>query len=122
MSERTKMMYCPNCDKVQPTLVSGSGRKAYCDVCGNEISEEVQYVSEPKKRYYIRWFYPDYDTEHLKILVKDAGGERPRTALLHGWSNQPEVVTFTASEGEIKEIEYRLMDRYPSAIVYEKDW
>lgn len=76
-------------------------------------------------RFYVKpaagmaWFDP---TPELKQIVRDAGGANVRTARQFGWSNQPEVITFSGYTEAQRAVYDALDDAGYPAQVYEKDW
>ena len=61
------------------------------------------------KRYYIAYSSIfggslSYSTRTIARAVKETGGKNVRTARQYGWSNQPNVVTFSADAGAIHSI------------------
>lgn len=82
------------------------------------------------ERYYVHrssWFDAHrYDTRQISRIVKENGGSNVRTANAYGWSNQPKVVTFSATESMVKNkiqpaLEKALKARF-GLIIREKDW
>ena len=79
-------------------------------------------------RYYVvrsAWFdtHP-YNKPRIIKAVKVGGGKNVRLANTHGWSNQPQVVTFDAGEVTAKRVE-RSVSRVLGTqwiSVREKDW
>ena len=79
------------------------------------------------KRYYVERSYiftvERYNTQKIKKVVKDAGGVNVRTSLQFGWSNQPSVVTFSATPKTLAEIKKMLEKALGFHILIgEKDW
>lgn len=77
-------------------------------------------------RYYIAAgggsVHSSEDLHTIKELVKLAGGTNPRTAQQFGWSNQPEVVTFSGYSAEERNVSRTLHDHGYMIIIHEKDW
>lgn len=75
------------------------------------------------ERFYIRWFYPDYNINLLSRAVKQMGGKNVRTCRQFGWSNQPELVTFSVPNYYMAQmIEKELARFFPQVIIYKQDW
>lgn len=57
------------------------------------------------------WFdsHP-YDVEKIKLAVSSSGGTNTRLENAYGWSNQPEVVVFTAPESQISTIKQAVQE------------
>ncbi len=79
-------------------------------------------------RYYVdnsSWFdnHP-YNVNQISKAVKEAGGERVSASNNYGWSNQPKVVTFTATEAKVDKITQAVAKAVGTQwiIVREKDW
>ena len=69
-----------------------------------------------------------YDVSNIKQAIKNAGGKNIRTSKLNGWSNQPDVVTFSANIDDLRAIREEasaelggLAAEY-GLITVEKDW
>ncbi len=80
------------------------------------------------ERYYVAnssWFdtHP-YDKRKIKAAVKRAGGKNVRESLAFGWSNQPEVVTFSAEPTQVRAIGKEVGDALGTQwiLIQEKDW
>lgn len=69
-----------------------------------------------------------YDVNLFKRTIKSAGGSNIRTSYAYGWSNQPKVVTFDATDDQLSKIEGALNKVLPfnncsfGCLVYVKDW
>ncbi|MCK4668171.1 hypothetical protein KAU33_15580 [Candidatus Dependentiae bacterium] len=69
-----------------------------------------------------------YDVPAIKEAIKNAGGKNVRTSRYMGWSNQPDVVTFSASPNDIKLIgdktsaELGGLAATWGLIIFEKEW
>lgn len=69
-----------------------------------------------------------YDVPAIKEAIKNAGGKNVRTSRYMGWSNQPDVVTFSAdpdmisSIGESASLEIGDLAVTWGIIIHEKDW
>lgn len=82
------------------------------------------------KRYYVDWYYPNYNIRKIKQGVKAFTGFNVRTSNKFGWSNQPSVVTFsfkswgtTGHKYTIDDLETRLSSFLKrNIIIFEKDW
>ena len=59
----------------------------------------------------------------MKEVIKEVGGKNPRTSNKFGWSNQPSVLCFSATESQAKKIKRKLANElgFP-VIINEKDW
>jgi len=83
-------------------------------------------------RYYVDYssIFPgmEYNVSNIKKAIKNAGGKNIRTSMLHGWSNQPNVVTFSAHLNDVKSIEDKASAELGDLAatwglrIYEKDW
>lgn len=79
------------------------------------------------KRYHVEMSYifnvERYNIPKIKKAVKDAGGVNIRTSYNFGWSNQPKVVTFSATPKKCKSVEKHL-EKVLGFHVHtsEKDW
>jgi len=79
-------------------------------------------------RYYVdnsSWFDTHtYDRRKIKGAVSRGGGTNIRESNKYGWSNQPKVVTFTATPSVAKkvgkEVEKALKTQW--IIIHQKDW
>ena len=78
------------------------------------------------ERYYVRWSSIfntiPYDIDLIKKSVKRSGGKNIRTSKSFGWSNQPEVVTFSCDN--LYDVKTSLQKDLNTewVIVLEKDW
>lgn len=69
-----------------------------------------------------------YNVSNIKQAIKNAGGNNIRTSMLNGWSNQPDVVTFSANPNDVKEIgtkasmELGDLAAKWGLIIFEKEW
>lgn len=66
--------------------------------------------------------YAEWELDNIKALAKMAGGKNVRTVLQYGWSNQPEVVTFSGYSEEDRNVTKILRDHGYMVTVHEKDW
>lgn len=82
----------------------------------------------PVKRYYVtRSHYFDshpYNTKNIANAVKRGGGTNVRTGKQFGWSNQPQVVTFSADSRKVDSILRAVKQSVHTMyiIIREKDW
>lgn len=79
-------------------------------------------------RYYVdnsSWFdsHP-YDRRKIKAAVKRGGGKNIRTSNKFGWSNQPSVVTFSATPSGSRRVREEVQKALKTQwiIVRQKDW
>ena len=79
-------------------------------------------------RYYVLYSsYFDthrYDTRQIANAIRAGGGTNVRTSYAYGWSNQPKVVTFTATSSQLKGVQ-RAVEKAvgtPYIIISKKDW
>lgn len=86
-----------------------------------------QYNKEEKKEYYVEdssWFDThSYNHKTITKAVKDGGGDKVHLENKFGWSNQPEVVVFSANENNIDQIKKAVQKAVgtDSIIIREKD-
>jgi len=79
-------------------------------------------------RYYVAqssWFVSHpYNARLIASAVRSSGGSNVRTANQFGWSNQPKVVTFTASSSQLKTIRSAVERAVGTQwiIIRKKDW
>lgn len=70
----------------------------------------------------------DYNVPKIKKAIENAGGKNIRTSMLHGWSNQPDVVTFSANSDDLKSINKKASTELGDLaltwglILHEKNW
>lgn len=62
------------------------------------------------------------DIHSIKVLTKLADGKNVRTAQQFGWSNQPQVVTFSGYSNEERNVSRTLYDHGYLVTIQEKDW
>lgn len=69
-----------------------------------------------------------YNVPDIKQAIKNAGGKNVRTSRLNGWSNQPDVVTFSANIDDLRAIREEASAELGGLaakwglITVEKDW
>jgi hypothetical protein len=65
-----------------------------------------------------------YKKTLISRAVKIGGGKNVRASNKHGWSNQPQVVTFDAGEVTARKVQKAVSRalKTPWIIVREKDW
>jgi len=65
-----------------------------------------------------------YRIIQIATAVRRAGGKNVRSSYLHGWSNQPKVVTFDAAPSQVTSIGKAVGQAVgtPWIIIHEKDW
>ncbi len=94
----------------------------------NLIKELIYEEKFKLKSFYIKnsSFFDShpYDISQISRAVKKAGGKNIRTESSYGWSNQPEVVVFDASEDLVEDIAAEVSRALDTEWVHirEKDW
>ncbi len=79
-------------------------------------------------RYYLQWSSwfdtHKYDTLRTISAIRKGGGSYIRESNQFGWSNQPKVVTFRATQKELGIIIYNLEKTLGTnwLLVFEQDW
>ncbi len=79
-------------------------------------------------RYYVKnsSYFDGHSYNRPKIAraVKRGGGTNVRTSYAYGWSNQPRVVTFTATPSRLDRIDKSVQKAVGTQwiIIREKDW
>ena len=90
----------------------------------SDPSQHYGYRRQKQTRFYVkpsagmRWFGP----EEVRDIVKKAGGKNVRTAMQFGWSNQPDVLTFSGYSAEERDVKNALEVAGIAALVLVKDW
>jgi hypothetical protein len=104
----------------------------YWDGVNGCFVRRTPLASGEKKRYTVTnssiFNTEKYDIEKIKQAVKKAGGSNIRVSNNFGWSNQPKVVTFDASEFELNSINKAVSEELGGSaktlgvIIREQDW
>ena len=92
-----------------------------------KIIRETIENKEPKTYYVANSSYFDtnsYRIDDIATAVKKAGGEKIHIEPAYGWSNQPEVVGFEATEEMVKDIAAEVSRMLDTEWVHilEKEW
>lgn len=92
-----------------------------------KIIRETIENEEPKTYYVANSSYFDtnsYRVDDIAKAVEKAGGKNIHIEPAYGWSNQPEVVGFEASEEKVKEIAAEVSRMLDTEWVHilEKEW
>jgi len=92
-----------------------------------EIIRETIQEEELKTYYVVNSSYFDtnkYDINQIEKSVKRAGGRNITTDNAYGWSNQPAVVVFDATDDMIEDVAAEVSRALGTdwVIIREKDW